>query len=543
MKRMIMASLMLLVLVCATIPGACAELVPVRVLAGGREAVLAPSSVWDGKRVLAPLGILDALGASYMASTENKKIAVISARGEVGEIETVDVNKAKMLPMDKLLAIIGGESGWDGDAKTLSLTAHMQSVEFVDETLKINCSFPVVYTVKPWTSANKLVIDIPYAKLDSEAREVYIGTGKILRARLGSQDGCARVVLDMEKNVPYKVISDPVTAQIAVKVSESLPKPKAQISQQPKTEKKKTFSITGIRVDPVHDNGFDLVISTDKKGSASVSYDVCPPEIGVILPGGIVEDSQCAGSSPLLKSVKIDKSNPNKPQLELQLKRVMVCSLQADESQMVFSVRPPDKSGGKLADKVIVVDPGHGGNQKGACCGNIMEKDVNVKIADELADVLRSQGAKVILTRTGDVAMGLAARSEVAIKNDADFFISIHCNSNGVSNSASGIETYYHKSEPSPMALAYAVHAGVCSATGMCDRRPRSDKTLYESGLAVLRRLENTGLPGILLECGYLNHSSDRNKLLDANYRKKLASGIVAGLRSYIEGTPIEVRQ
>lgn len=540
MKRVMLASIMLLVLVCATILGARAELVPVRVLAGGREVVIAPSAVWDGKRVMAPLSILDALGASYVPSTDNKQIAVVSSGGETGEIETVDMGKAKMLPVDKLLDIIGGESNWDANTKTLNLTAHLQSVEFVDETLKINCSFPVTYAVKPWKNANKLIIDIPYAKLDSDAREVYIGSGKIQRARLGSQDGSARVVLDMEKNTPYKVVSDPVTAQVQIKVSESLPVPKQQVTQKPKAVNKNTFSITGIRVEPVDGSSFNLVISTDKKGSASVSYDVSPPEIGVIMPGGEVEDSQCAGSSPLLKNIKIDRSNPNKPILQLHLKRVMAYSLQAGESQMVLSVRPPDHSGGKLADKVIVIDPGHGGNQKGACCGSVMEKDINVKIADELADALRAKGAKVILTHTSDVVMGLAARSEVAISNNADFFISIHCNSNGVSNSASGIETYYHKYEPSPMALAYAVHAGVCSVTGMCDRRPRSDRTLYESGLAVLRRLENTDLPGILIECGYLNHSSDRKRLLDPGYRKKLAEGIVAGLNSYIDGTPIQ---
>ncbi|MCE5321961.1 N-acetylmuramoyl-L-alanine amidase [bacterium] len=540
MKRVIMASVMLLSLVCATILSANAGLIPVRILLGGREAALAPSPVWDGTRVLAPLGILSALGASYSSSTDPGKIMVISSSGKAGEIETVDVNKTKMLPMDKVLAVVGGQSSWDSDAKALNLTALVQSVEFVDETLKVNCSFPAAYTVKPWISANKLIVDIPYARLDSDAREIYIGTDKILRARLGSQDGIARVVLDMEKNVPYKVISDPVASQIQVKVSESLPKP---ISQQPKSGSKSQFSITGLRVDPRDNDGFDLIISTDRKGSASIKYDVSPAQIGVVLPGCILEESECAGSSSLLKDIKVDNSNPNKPNMTLQLKKVMAYSLRTEESQMVLSVRPPDHSGGKLADKLVVIDPGHGGNQPGAKWGSIVEKDINVKIADELADALRQQGAKVILTRTSDVFMSLAARPEVAIKNNADFFISIHCNSNGESNSASGIETYYHKYEPSPMALAYAVHTGVCAATGMCDRRPRSDKTLYESGLGVLKRLENTGLPGILLECGYLNTAADRDRLLDTNYRKKLASGIVTGLKSYIEGTPVEVRQ
>ncbi len=470
-----------------------------------------------------------------MASTDAGKVAVISASGESGEIATVDVNKGKMLPMDKLLALIGGESSWDSAAKTLNLTAHVQSVEFADETLKINCSFPAAYSVVYWASSKKLIVDIASSKLKSEAREVYIGSQGILRARLGNQTDCARIVLDLEKDIPYKVISDPVTSQIQIKVSESLPKPKVTITQQPKSGRI-PFEITGIKIDARDGDNFDLVMATSAKGSASVAYGVSPPEIKVNLPGGTLENSQYVGSSPVLKDVIIDKSTPGKPTVTLQLKRIMVYSLNIENSQMVLSVRPPDRSGGKFSDKVIVIDPGHGGNQKGACCSGVMEKDVNVKIADELASALHAQGAKVILTRTSDVAMGLAARPEMALNCSADFFISIHCNSNGTLNSASGIETYYHKYEPSPMALAYAVHMGVCNSTGMCDRRPRSDSSLYGSGLAVLRRLENTGLPGILIECGYLNTASDRNKLLSSEYRKKLAAGIVEGLKSYVEG-------
>jgi N-acetylmuramoyl-L-alanine amidase len=74
----------------------------------------------------------------------------------------------------------------------------------------------------------------------------------------------------------------------------------------------------------------------------------------------------------------------------------------------------------------------------------------------------------------------------------------------------------------------------------MCDRRARSDRSLYSSGLAVLRRLSGSGIPGILVECGYLNTASDRKKLLDADYRKKVAEGIVAGLKAYVEGTEIK---
>ncbi|MCE5315527.1 MAG: N-acetylmuramoyl-L-alanine amidase [Armatimonadota bacterium] len=534
MKQAAIASAIFFIIACSIVPSACAELVGARIFVGGKEATLTQSAVWDGKRVLAPIDILDLLEAGYIVSKDDKKMAVISADGQSADIETINAGGVRMLPMDKLLDLIGGDSTWDADAKTLSLAACLRSVEFVNETLIVNCSFPVAYTVKPWTSGNKLIVDIPSVKIESDAREVYVGAGHVQRARLGSDGANARVVLDMDKNLTYKVISDPIAAQIQIKVSDSIPKSKAKKSMESKAGNKAPFEVSGVRVDAVDDTSFNLVISTKGKGSASIAYGVAPPEIVVSMPGGSLEDtaSKGVGSHPLLKSIKVIE--PAKVKLELN--RVMVYGLHIDDSSITVSVQQPGNSGGKLADKLIVIDPGHGGNQAGACCGDVREKDINLRIANELAAQLKAQGARTALTRTSDVAMGLAARPEVALAAGADFFISIHCNSNGTPNSASGIETYYHFYEPSPMALAYAVHAGVCTATGMCDRKPRSDKSLYESGLAVLSRLENSNTPGILLECGYMNHSSDRAKLLDANYRKKLAAGIVSGLKAYVEG-------
>jgi len=194
-----------------------------------------------------------------------------------------------------------------------------------------------------------------------------------------------------------------------------------------------------------------------------------------------------------------------------------------------------------LADKTIVIDPGHG-NPKygkidtGASAGDVAEKDCNLAIANEVVSALEAEGAKVIITRTGDNGLSLLERPQMAIDSKADFFISIHCNSNGTLNSASGIETYYHMNGASERLLAEAVHNSVCATTGMCDRQPHSDKQLYNTGLAVLRGLEGTGIPGILIECGYINNTADRCKLVDHAYQAKVAKGIVEGMRKYVEG-------
>lgn len=532
MSRITMTSLIFSLLMLSLLTDAGAELVPVRVMLGSREAALASTPVFDGSRMFAPLAILDSLGATCTVSSHGDKATVTTANGESGEIE---INGSRMIPLDKLMTLVGGKSVWDAEKHTLTLLARLESVEFVDSVLRVNCSFPVACKVSVW--AGKIIVDIPDSVFGSAAKEVYIGTPVVSRARLSQYTPTStRVVLDLDKPAESKLESDPIASQIRLHVAESIPLQ----PQKPKSDKKPPFEVSEIRIDKIDDNQFNLVIATSGKATVTSACEVKPPRIVLDLIGGTLGAAVKVPETthPLLKDVKFvqESLDPARVRVELNLTRVAIFDVRADENAITVNVRLPDKSGGEFSSKFVVIDAGHGGRERGAVCVGVNEKDLNFKIARELAAALQAEGVRTMLTRDGDQALSLASRSEAAINNSADFFISIHCNSNTSPGSASGIETYYHMQEPSPKALACAVHAGVCIHTGMCDRKPRSDRSLYGSGLGVLRRLESSGIPGILLECGYLNHAGDRAKLQDDSYRKKLARGIVAGLKAYVEG-------
>lgn len=541
MKRVRITTLMLLVFACAVLSSAHAEMTPVRVLLGKRELVFAPSAVYDGRRVLAPLTALGSLGGSHSVSADGSSVTMVSAGGESVEVGVVDVNGTRMVVLDHVLDLIGAESTLDLGKKAVSLRAQLQSVEFVDRTLKVNCSLPVTCTVFTWSG--KLIVDISGCKLATEAKEVSIGDQVVTKARLGQfTEDTARVVLDLTRETGYRLLTAAPATQLALLIDDNLPaisapsKPQQSSGSQPA----KSYRVEGIRIEQVDDSQFNVVISTAGTAAVGAAFGVHPPQVVLNLKGGTLSSSvlEVEGSHPLLKSARVSQESGN-VRVVLDFTRVMTYSVRSGDAATVVSIRPPARSGGSLAGKFVVIDPGHGGREKGATFGSVYEKDLNSRISAELVAALEREGARTMLTRSGDYVMGLAARPEVAINNNADFFISIHCNSNGSPNSATGIETYYHMYDPSPMALAYAIHAAMCNATGMCDRRARSDRTLYTSGLAVLRRLAGTGIPGVLLECGYINHSSDRARLTNSEYRKKLAAGIVAGLKAYVEGTPI----
>lgn len=537
MRRATTTAVIFLLLTCLA-QGAFSETTNVRILIGSREAVVAPPAVYDGTQVLVPLRFLDNIGVSYITAPGGRSIGLIASSGQTADVETANIDGATMVPADKLADFIGAGSQWDKNSSVLRLTSRLQSVEFVDGVLKINCSLPVSYSSHIWD--NKLVIDIDDASLSTEAKEVYIGSPLVERARLGEPgDGSARVVLDLKKQVGWKFESDPVTSQIRLRVAEGLPRP---VAVSPKSNSAsgggRPFTVTAARIDQVDPSRFVLVLATSARGTVSADYGVMPPQIVLKLKGGTLASGVDSAdlAHPLIKAVRMSGSR-----VVLDLNRIVAYDVVTDESAIRLHVRLPDHAGGSLAGKLVVIDPGHGGSQAGATYGGQREKDINLRMAREVAEALEAQGARTILTRTGDSTLSLGARPQMAVSNGADFFISLHCNSNGLRDSATGIETYYHLSESSPRSFAYAIHAGVCATTGMCDRGARSDTSLgYTTGLAVLRGLENTGLPGVLVECGYLNHSSDRQRLCDANYRKKLAAGIVAGLKAYVEGTPLQ---
>ncbi|MDH7602431.1 MAG: N-acetylmuramoyl-L-alanine amidase [Armatimonadota bacterium] len=522
---------------------------PVRVLYGTTELSCSPSALYDGTNILVPISCLEALGISCQLGTDSGKVAVVAPNGRSGEVDVSEVSGVRMVALDSVFRITGGELVWDESKTAAQIYAHLQSVEFVDDTLKINCSFPVKCTTHKWQ--NKFIVDIPGTKLASDAREVYIGGPVAARARLGQYNAdTARVVIDLLQDARLSLGSGMPSAQLVIFVGKNQPKSVPEEGQTSTASsalaaRVRPYLVEGLTLESKGDDAFELVIRTSARAQVAHSYGAKPPEIEVVLKSASLSDGadQFDAEHPLLESIRISRvalSTQPGVKLILSLRRIVAYDVSVSENVTKIRVRLPDRAGGTLGDKVVVIDPGHGGREKGARWGDVYEKDVNLRIAKALKAALEQAGAAVIMTRDDDTSLSLAARAELAIKKGADFFISIHCNSNSSPGSATGIETYYHMDESSPKALAYAVHAGVCCSARMTDRRARSDRSLYASGLGVLRRLSGSGIPGVLIECGYLNHPSDRSKLLDPTYRAKLAEGIVAGLKAYVEGVALE---
>src|SRR5881396_3320 len=91
---------------------------------------------------------------------------------------------------------------------------------------------------------------------------------------------------------------------------------------------------------------------------------------------------------------------------------------------------------------VVVLDPGHGGQDSGAMCGGVLEKDLTLDVARRIDRLLDSEGIATLMTRLGDTYVSLADRAAFANRVRNCIFVSIHFNEDNKPVSG-GVETYY----------------------------------------------------------------------------------------------------
>src|SRR5438132_3851033 len=168
----------------------------------------------------------------------------------------------------------------------------------------------------------------------------------------------------------------------------------------------------------------------------------------------------------------------------------------------------------------VVIDAGHGGHDRGGIPGQrISEKDMTLDVAQRLRNVLAASGYRVVMTRDSDVFVPLGTRVAIANSYRNAIFVCIHFNATGRSG-ASGIETYFYSRDSLP--LASAIHYYVTGGA------PSANRGVRRRGYYVLRK---TGIPAVLVECGFLTNPTEAAYAQSVSYRQKLAEEIAAGVR------------
>ncbi len=183
-------------------------------------------------------------------------------------------------------------------------------------------------------------------------------------------------------------------------------------------------------------------------------------------------------------------------------------------------------------DRCIVIDAGHGGFDPGKVASDgTEEKGINLAVAKALEGYLEQGGAVVYTTRTEDSSLSknkredLKSRADIANNGKADMFISIHQNS-FPSGNARGAQVFYYKGSEQGKRLAELIQSRLKEvADNSNERAVKANDSYYV--------LKQTDIPGVIVECGFLSNSEEKERLLDKEYQEKLAWAIYMGVSDY----------
>jgi len=182
----------------------------------------------------------------------------------------------------------------------------------------------------------------------------------------------------------------------------------------------------------------------------------------------------------------------------------------------------------QVPKKIIALDAGHGGDDLGSTRQGLYEKDANLAIALFLKKELEDAGYAVFLVRDGDFYVENEERPVLATQNGATLYISIHLNSiEGDNDATQGAEVWYAdmRNDGSETLAQYIVD----EMTKVVDTRNRGIK--LSNKLTVLR---HSDIPACLVECGFITSETERAKLFDPEYQKKVAKGICNGIQKFL---------
>jgi len=198
--------------------------------------------------------------------------------------------------------------------------------------------------------------------------------------------------------------------------------------------------------------------------------------------------------------------------------------------------------------QTVILDPGHGGHDKGQLSRYGYEKDFNLDVARKLRPFLQAKGLRVIMTREGDYFVPLEVRAQIANATRNSIFVSIHFNGTNDDPNATGFEIFSftprgapstsdNAAAPSSLSMqpgsevdAQSMALSVCIYHSLLGHIPEFDRGIKRARFAVLRL---TRVPAVLIEGGFLTERGESQLIAKKDWRANLAQAIGVGIENY----------
>jgi N-acetylmuramoyl-L-alanine amidase len=198
--------------------------------------------------------------------------------------------------------------------------------------------------------------------------------------------------------------------------------------------------------------------------------------------------------------------------------------------------------------QTVVLDPGHGGHDKGQMSRYGAEKDFALDVARKLRPILQAKGLRVIMTREGDYFVPLEVRAKIANAARNSIFVSIHFNATNDDPNATGFEIFSFtprgapstsdstvtassvNMQPGTSVDAQSLALSACVYHSVLGHLSEYDRGIKRARFAVLRL---TKVPAVLIEGGFLTERGESKLISNKDWRAKLAGAIGIGIENY----------
>ncbi len=190
----------------------------------------------------------------------------------------------------------------------------------------------------------------------------------------------------------------------------------------------------------------------------------------------------------------------------------------------------------------IVVDAGHGGDDKGAFSadGKITEAAITLAFAKAVKEANHNSNIRIVLTRESDLFQSVVDKANFANEQKADLFVSLHANSaapvlheqaKSTPNPSKGIEIYIANKEK---AIDYSANAAFANSLGNAIKTVNPELVGIKSRNQGIWVLQAVKCPSALIEAGFITNAEDLKMMQDPNYQKRFANSLITGVVNYL---------
>ena len=431
----------------------------------------------------------------------------------------------------RIVLQLSQESGFNviksGDGKSLEVSllnnvtkVSMEKVNGKDGIVIYNTGTPKTNIIK-LTNPTRIVVDLLNSHLadNKYSYDYQLGFIKDVRVSQFEPDSLydknskiVRIVLDVKEG-----ISDP-NVKIENDGNKMIIYPEKQALDEISytgTGNERSFSVEALK-----STKYDVKYEENSKEmTISIPKDDIQLENGSISPkDGIVDSIQ----------VTEDKEYKN---IKISFQRDISYEVLSAATSKVISLKFKKNVSTNPNSKLIVIDPGHGGKDPGTVPKDVKEKDVALAISSKLDEKLTEKGYNTIMTRDTDVFVDLYERADIANRNNADLFISIHCNYND-NKDISGIQVLYCPASAPKGAGRNSYEFAKAMKEELIKDLGAVDKGVIERPNLVVTR--ETKMDAILIETGFLSNAEDEKLLTDEEYQYKMVDAIIKGIENFL---------